>query len=403
MIPGIIASGARSVNTGQADPYFQNVSLLLHLDSDFSDSSSNPKTPTLVNSPQISSLSKFGSGAMQGGVGKYVTYPAGEDFRIGTGDFTIEAFVNNTSAVYFQGLLNIGSFAGGILLRIENNNKLAFWINGAEHAWTLSVTVGTYVHLAITKHRNVLTAWYGGVSLGTRLTGSDIGTGIVTIGVSAHSVGESIYGHVDEVRITKGVARYTTNFIPPTESFPNTGNVTPVLTPTIWDSYFNTSATITENGRVSTISQGNGCVATVFGATKGRWHAEVGGVTGPMAIGVCRSDILPTQDIFTTDNAIAVYDSNVYRNGVINPFPSITNYPFAVLGIEFICETGQVWFIDRTGNAYGPFQLPFLQNGQSYKIVMQAGAPGVSSVRINTGQVPVVHEASGGFSTIFGS
>ncbi len=58
--------------------------LLLHLDTDFSDSSPSAKTPTLVNSPTISGVQKvFGAGSYLSNLTNSAHYPAGPDWNVG--------------------------------------------------------------------------------------------------------------------------------------------------------------------------------------------------------------------------------------------------------------------------------------------------------------------------------
>lgn len=209
-------------NPGVGDTNIANVSLLLHLDENFNDSSPTPKTPTLTGSPQIVGTSKFGLGAMQGGSSKYAVYPSHADFALGTGDFTIEVEVNVTNfSVAYQGLVNIGAYNSGILLRLQST-IVEFYINNTQHTFAYSPTMGTYAHLAVTRQGTTLRAWYNGVKIGSDITTSaNIPQGAVHIGTSAHSGSEYLVGFMDEVRITKGVARYTANFTRPAKAWAN--------------------------------------------------------------------------------------------------------------------------------------------------------------------------------------
>lgn len=213
-------------NPGVGDPNIANVSLLLHLDDNFNDSSPTPKTPTPSGSPQIAGTAKYGQGAMQGGSSKYVTYPSHADFALGTGDFTIEVEVNVTNfSVAYQGLVSIGAYNSGILLRLQST-IVEFYINGTQHTFAYSPVLGSYAHLAVTRQGTTLRAWYNGVKIGSDITTSaNIPQGSVHIGTSSHSGGEYLVGFLDEVRITKGMSRYTTNFTRPKKAFANSTTI----------------------------------------------------------------------------------------------------------------------------------------------------------------------------------
>lgn len=209
-------------NPGVGDANIDDVSLLLHLDTDFSDSSPRPKTPTLYGSPQIVGDSKFGLGAMQGGSSKYAVYPSHADFNFGTGDFTLEAQLNITNfSVSYQGFLNIGAYNSGILFRLQSS-LVELYINGAQYTWACTHTLGSYAHVAVTRQSGVLRAWFNGKKIGGNFSNSNsIPQGAVHVGTSSHSGGEHVVGKIDEVRITKGRARYTADFVPPKKAFFN--------------------------------------------------------------------------------------------------------------------------------------------------------------------------------------
>ena len=80
-----------------ADPYFSNVSLLLHMDGSngsttFTDNSSNGFTVTANGNAQISTAQSKWNGASGyfDGAGDFLTVPVNSAFELGTGDFDVE-------------------------------------------------------------------------------------------------------------------------------------------------------------------------------------------------------------------------------------------------------------------------------------------------------------------------
>ena len=78
-------------------------------------------------------------------------------------------------------------------------------------------------HVAISRQDNVFRMFYDGVKQHEKTSSV-----IINAAASALRIGElgaagapSVNGCIDEIRITKGVARYTADFIPPTKPFPN--------------------------------------------------------------------------------------------------------------------------------------------------------------------------------------
>lgn len=225
------------VAAGATDPNFANVSLLLHCDgangsTTFTDSSPSPKTVSRNGTVDIrTSQSKFGgaSAYFQGGADR-LTVPSSSAFDFGTGDFTLEAWVRPNSASQTLVIMDRGRYAdftpwvlmlSGGVLRLACSNWFGSWdvcnING-----TTNLAALTWHHVAATRSGTTFRIFVNGTQEGTATSATALGatTSVVQIGRDADSV-YGFVGYMDDIRITKGVARYTGNFSVPTEAFPN--------------------------------------------------------------------------------------------------------------------------------------------------------------------------------------
>jgi hypothetical protein len=88
---------------------------------------------------------------------------------------------------------------------------------------SLTVPVGGFKHVAVTREGNLFRVWIDG-QVGASATSSaamaHIPTAVV-LGAGDQAFTFPYTGHIDEFRITKGVARYTAAFTPPVEAFPD--------------------------------------------------------------------------------------------------------------------------------------------------------------------------------------
>lgn len=104
-------------------------------------------------------------------------------------------------------------------------NNLQFKIIGAtvtlldmSRAWT--PTNNVWYHLAVTRSSGTWRIFVDGVQLGATASYSgwpDI-AGLLYIGNYGNLSGD-MNGHLDEIRLSKGIARWTSNFTPPTEAY----------------------------------------------------------------------------------------------------------------------------------------------------------------------------------------
>lgn len=230
--PGII--GYAGGGGGGSDPYFSNVVSLLHFDgadgsTTFTDQKG--KTWTVGGNAQIDTAqSKFGGASgLFDGSGDYLEAADSADWDFGSGDFTIEcwmrpAVVNIRHTICIKSsLAQVTSWALYLV-----NTQFEFNASTNDTSWDVvnarlfgTATANTWTHVAVSRSG---TNWYyfqDGVQQGA--TGSASGTlsantRVVRIGYQGS---HSLNGWLDDLRITKGVARYTSNFTPPSAAFPD--------------------------------------------------------------------------------------------------------------------------------------------------------------------------------------
>ena len=226
------------------DASFSSVSLLLHADgtngsTTFTDSSSNAFTVTANGNAQISTAqSKFGGASgLFDGSGDFITVPDNADFDFGSGDFTIEMWVRFTS------LPSSGQFVALYSHRdtSTSNNCINIWYTGTDNYFyasystdgttqsnaifvTPSASANTWIHIAMVRNGTALDFYTNGTKNTTVTIGSITlfnSPSVVRIGAANTTPTFFLNGYIDEVRVTKGVARYTASFTPATIAFPD--------------------------------------------------------------------------------------------------------------------------------------------------------------------------------------
>jgi hypothetical protein len=217
------------------DQYYNSCSLLCHFDSlnaagRFIDNSRNNFVITSSGNVTVdNNIYKFGGGsAYFDGTGDYLVVPTNSALDFGTGDFTVEGWVLPNSLLSDWFIIS-SSGTGGLFFGFSSATTVGFGWGRTSVAWDYrvagSATVGVWQHVAVTRSGTSMRLFVNGVQSGTTQTVStayNLGVTSTTIG----SQGNLYYftGYMDELRITKGVARYTANFTPQTVAFPNSRN-----------------------------------------------------------------------------------------------------------------------------------------------------------------------------------
>lgn len=196
------------------DPFWPNVVLLNTFDAGL----------LLDQSPSAHTLTRNGSGGLTGpgATGSAFrnngVYTAADHADFGmTGDYTFEAevFINSWSPG-MQGLFGVRDY-GNFMLRLQSG-LIEVWGPGQRNVIVPGgITTNTWHHIALTRQSGVVRLWFNGVQLDGGAAGSAaVGRGQLMVGGAIHTPGsEYINGFVDNVRVTKGVARYTADFARP--------------------------------------------------------------------------------------------------------------------------------------------------------------------------------------------
>jgi len=175
---------------------------------------------------QIStSVVKFGTGSMYfDGSGDFLRFPKLGTLDFGTGNFTIEMWVNpSANQVSYGQLLNKGPTEIFQLNFIPASTTLSFYAGSFLIIASSSLTIGAWTHVALVRNNGVVTLYQGGVSVGSVAYTTNVTDDYGHIGCNVSRSEYFYYGYLDDIRITKGVARYTTTFTPPTAAFLNIG------------------------------------------------------------------------------------------------------------------------------------------------------------------------------------
>jgi hypothetical protein len=205
--------------------------------SSFTDSSGTPKTITAVgNVTQSTVQSKFGGkSAVFDGDGDRLTIPGSTAFYFGSGDYTVEAWLYIVT-LNAQGGGNFFSQSRNFTdnqnrqyaFRVGADGLAVYWTttgaNDTTVAFPTTPPTNQWFHVAFTRSSNILRAFVDGTKVGSDVAHTPTYFNS-TANVCVGSFGEyglsslDFAGYIDELRVTKGVARYTASFTPPSSEF----------------------------------------------------------------------------------------------------------------------------------------------------------------------------------------
>lgn len=211
---------------GGGDPNWANVVSLLHFDgangsTTFTDQKG--KTWFATDASLQASGQKYGTACGNfDAVGRYIDCTS-SDFTFGTGDFTIEGWIYGSASggkIYAD--LRPASTNGKYPTIYSIGSTLYFYTDSANRITGSSVlSASTWQHIALCRASGTTRLFVGGYQVGSSYSDSNdyIGSRLRLGNGGDNPVSTGMY--LDEWRVTKGVARYTAAFTPPTAAFPD--------------------------------------------------------------------------------------------------------------------------------------------------------------------------------------
>ena len=221
------------------DPYYTSCSLLLHFNgannsTTFADSGPNNVSVTRSGNTKItSSIYKFGSGSGYfDGTGDYLSFSSVPTVFAGS-NFTIEFWANFSDVGVYRPILSRRADCNAyttltldIGRQADNKINATFVVGSTLTSVTSTTTISqnTWYNVVVTRDNNTVYLFINGV-----LESSAGITGIINNQGGTTYIGSrptcspttAMFGYLDEFRITKGVARYTSSFTPQSIEFPN--------------------------------------------------------------------------------------------------------------------------------------------------------------------------------------
>jgi hypothetical protein len=209
--------------------------LLSATNAGITDATAKNNLETVGNAQISTAQSKFGGSSMYfDGAGDYLTAANSALFDFGASDFTIEMWVYPTAVGQSSLTLlyckpNGSGYSGIAIGQAISGYGAVIYASSTGTTWNLAsgvsagtMTANAWNHVAVCRYGTNLYGFVNGI-LGSTTSVSTTAlvstTTQVSIGSSLGTANTYLTGYIDDLRITKGIARYTSNFTPPTSAF----------------------------------------------------------------------------------------------------------------------------------------------------------------------------------------
>ena len=182
-----------------------------------------------IASAQVSTAQKkFGTSSayFNASAGTRISEASSANFGYGTGDFTVEFWTaiasstGNAQVLLDQRTAEVSMAAP--VIYVDDAGTLYYFLLGANAIVAASAITGynTWYHVAISRSSGSTKMFVNGTQVGGTLGDTNNYGSSLPIAVGASWQGNApMSGYVQDLRVTKGVARYTANFTAPTAAF----------------------------------------------------------------------------------------------------------------------------------------------------------------------------------------
>ena len=184
------------------------------------DAHSSNSFEAMGNTQISTSVKKYGNASIYfDGSGDYIQFPStSQAIAFGTGDFTVECWVNfATNNGTYNPIVRYDSTSTFDFGYDFSSGQIKYQAATALVVVNQSFTVGTWYHVAVCRSSGSSRVFVNGIQVGTTAADTNnYAVGAFKIGGSSFNASHVMSGYIDDLRITKGYARYTANFTPST-------------------------------------------------------------------------------------------------------------------------------------------------------------------------------------------
>lgn len=211
------------------DNNFNNVAVLLHgfpwMNNDITFIDRTGKISTRYGSIiQSTEQYKWHSGSIKfnSASSQYLTFPNSTDLQL-TGDFTIEAWIYRNATGVAHTIMSRGATTPtGWVFAVNASDQLSATYTSTTFTSTGILSANTWHHVSWTRSGSSNKLFINFTEDGSATDSTSFNQSVVlNIGCDRSNT-NFFNGYMQDIRITKGIARYTGNFSPITEQFPDT-------------------------------------------------------------------------------------------------------------------------------------------------------------------------------------
>lgn len=245
-ISSIVGRGyatSQSLTLSGGDPYFANVVLLMPMTgtnggttwTDYKGHTITRNGDTVTSTAR--SIGTLGSSTLFDGTTDFLNISGpNSDFNFGTGDFCIETWVyiaansavngsSDKAAMVFSADY---SGTGYVEFMLNGNGAstgdgLTVWNGTTGQTQSCTISQGAWHHIAVARQSGVATFYVDGTVVGTKSWAVQYGNDSAAVKIGGRilsSWNNCLNGNLGPLRVTKGVARYTSNFTPVQGMYP---------------------------------------------------------------------------------------------------------------------------------------------------------------------------------------
>jgi hypothetical protein len=184
----------------------------------------NP-TLTIGSAVTVQATSPFAGGGnsyrFSSSTNSYITTPGSNDWAVGTGDFTVEWFSNQSTTSQFQRVFTVGDYPNiKIGVSIESGT-FYYWANNSfRYSSSGATTTSTWYHWAVVRQSGTTYVYRNGTLRGSSISDTnnitDNTTTFVVGNTNTFATNSAFVGDITNFRFVKGLAVYTGAFTVPT-------------------------------------------------------------------------------------------------------------------------------------------------------------------------------------------